>query len=167
MGDQDDMGAGLAGRPGDESMPGDARRGGQAGGGLVAGPDQPAPVGADGAGGGLRLGRPVGAVGVEAMVDRERQKAAAVRAGPVGGEMQQGDGISAPGKGDGEGAVAVGAQAGGQAAFSLRAPVRIGAAQPGLRAGGRVAAGARAGVQAKRVPSSMARVRWGAVAVAA
>jgi len=89
--------------------------------------------------------------------------------GPIGGEVQQGDGIPAAGQGDRERPRCLRQKAGGQAASGLDDPVRIGPAQPGLRAGGRVvvAAGARAGVQAKRAPISVARVRWGAVAVAA
>ena len=88
--------------------------------------------------------------------------------GPIGGEVKQGDGIAAAREGDGEGRVTVRQQAGGQADLALGDPVRGGTAQPGLRAGGRVVvAGGRAGVQAKRVPMSVARVRWAAVAVAA
>jgi len=89
--------------------------------------------------------------------------------GPVGGEMQQGDGIPAAGQGDRERPGTALQQAGGQTALSPNDPIRVRPAQPGLRAGGRagVAAGARAGAQAKRVPISVARVRWAAVAVAA
>lgn len=86
----------------------------------------------------------------------------------MGGEVEQGDGIAAAGQGQGDGTRTVRLKPGGQAALGPGKPVRIGRAQPGRRAGGRVVvAGARAGVQAKRVAISVARVRWGAVAVAA
>ncbi len=101
------------------------------------------------------------------MIDGQGQQAAAVRPGPAGGQMQQGDGIAAAGQGEGERRRDVSLQTGGQAAVGLGDPVRIRGVQPGLRAGGRVVAGARAGVQANRVPISVARVRWAAVAVAA
>ena len=81
--------------------------------------------------------------------------------------MQEGDGVSAAGQGEGEWRRDISLQAGGQTAVGPGDPVRIWRVQPGLRAGGRVVAGARAGVQAKRVPISVARVRWAAVAVAA
>lgn len=88
-------------------------------------------------------------------------------AGPIGGEMKQGDRVAAARQRNGQRMPDVRLKAGGQAALGPGDPVRIRPVQPGLRAGGRVVAGARAGVQAKRVPSSVARVRWAAVAVAA
>lgn len=80
--------------------------------------------------------------------------------------MQQGDRVPAAGQGQDDGARIIGAQAGRQPGDGLSGPVRVGPVQPGRRAGGR-AAGARAGAQVKRVPSSVARARWAAVAVAA
>ena len=167
MGDQDDPRPGLAGGVGDQAVAGDAGGGGQAGGRLVASPRQTPPVGADGAGGGLGAGGPVGAFGVDAVIDGQGQQRALPGVGPVGGEVEQGDGIPPAGQGDDERAPGLCLQPGGQAALSRPDPVRRGLAQPGLRAGGRVVAGARAGVQAKRAPISVARVRWAAVAVAA
>lgn len=101
------------------------------------------------------------------MIDGEGQQGAAPGVGPVSGEVQQGDGIPTAGQGDDERARGLCFQPGGQPLFGPNDPVRSGPAQPGRRAGGRVAAGARAGVQAKRVPISVARARWAAVAVAA
>jgi hypothetical protein len=143
MGDQNDLRPGLTRGVGDQPVAGDA-------------------------GGGLGARGPGGAVGIQAVIDGQGQQAAAVSPGPVGGDLQQGDGVPATGQGDPEGARRSGEQASGQAAVGPGDPVRVGPVQPGLRAGGRAGvAGARAGVQAKRVPISVARVRWAAVAVAA
>lgn len=162
------MSAGLAGGLGDQAVAGGAGGGGQSGGGLVAGPRQAAPVGAGGAGGGSGAGGPVGAVRVQIVIDGQRRQATAVRLRPLDGEVQESDRIAAAGQGESDRAGVIAPQPGGQAGLSPGDPIRVLPAQPGLRAGGRVAvAGARTGAQAKRVPSSVARVRWAAEAVAA
>lgn len=75
---------------------------------------------------------------------------------PVGGDAQQGDGIAAARKGQGDRVSDVGLKPGGQTIARPADPAGFGIAQPPLRAGGR-AAGAAA--QAKRVRISVARVR--------
>ena len=90
------------------------------------------------------------------MVDGQGQQAAAVVAGPAGGEVEQGDGIAAAGQGDGQWAGAVGVEPDGQPFADPVQPGRGGRAQPALRAG-----------QAKRVRSSPARVRRAALPASA
>ena len=168
MGDEDDPGPGLTGGVSDQPMTGQTGGGRKPRGRLVTRPDQPPPLGAEGAGGRCGPGRPAGAVGVEAVIDGQGQQRTALRPCPVGGKVQQGDGIAAAGQGDDDRIRAVGPKAGAQPGLGVREPVGVAQAQPGRRAGVRAgAAGARAGVQAKRAPSSVARVRWAAEAVAA
>ena len=156
MGEQDDAGAGRAGGVGDQAVAGGAGGGGQARSGLRAGPRQGAPIGAGGAGGVCGEGGPAGAVGAKAVIDGQNQKAAAVVAGPAGGDLKQGDGVAAAGEGEGQRARAVGFKPGAQPFADAMDPGRAGRAQPALRAG-----------QAKRVRSSPARVRRAALPPAA
>lgn len=160
VGQKDDPRAGVPGGVGQQAMAGGARGGGQSGGRLVAGPVQTPPVGVDRPGGRFGERVPAGAVRVQTVIDGERQQGPSRAGGPVGGEMQKGDGIPAAGQGDGDGPGGVTLQPVGQARLGPPEPVRDGIAQPGLRA----AAGA---AQAKRVRISVARVRSAGVAVGA
>ena len=98
----------------------------------------------------------MGAVGAEAVIDGQGQQAPTVIAGPVGGDGQQGDGVSAAGQGQGEGAVGVRLKPRGQPFANLAEPGGAGGIQPALRAG-----------QAKRVRRAAARVRRAAAPASA
>ena len=123
---------------------------------------QAPPVGSDGARGLFGEGRPGGAVGAETVVDGQGQQAAAVRLRPIGGDVQQGEGVAAAGQGEGERTVDAGFQPRGQARPDGPGPVGGVWRQPGLRAG--AAAGA---AQPMRVRVSVARVRRAGLAASA
>jgi len=91
------------------------------------------------------------------MVDGQGEKAAAVVSRPVGGDGQQGDGVSSSGQGQGEGPLDVRLKPGGQPFADAVDPGRGGRAQPALRGAG----------QAKRVRRPAARVRRAALPAAA
>lgn len=165
MGEQDDAGSGLARRLGDQAMTGHAGGGGQAGRGPGAGPGQAAPVRPGLAGGARGETGPGGAVGVEAVIDRQGQKSAAVGPGPVGSEAQQGDGIAAAGQGERERTINLDLKPRGQAGPDEPGPVGEVWRQPGLRVGGAGVAGAAG--QPMRVRASVARVRTAALAPSA
>ena len=162
VGEQDDLCSGLARRLGDQAVAGAAGGDGQAGERLGTGPAQTAPVGADIAGGLFGEGGPAGAFGAQAVVDGQRQQPSAVRPRPVGGQVQQGDGVAATGQGEGDRMTGAALQPGGQAVPDRRGPIPGRRGQPGRRAG--VAAGA---AQPMRVRASAARVRTAGVAASA
>lgn len=163
MGEQDHMRAGLTRRIGDEGVTGGAGGGLEAGRGFVARPVQGLPVGADGPR--LRTGadHPGGAVGIQPVIDGERQQASPGRPRPIDRDMQQSDGIAAAGQGDGDRMIDMGFEPAVEDRPRLRQPARNDRAQPGLRAGGRAAGAA----QAKRVRISVARERSAAEEVSA
>lgn len=90
------------------------------------------------------------------MVDGQGQQAAAVIAGPAGGDLEQGDGVAAAGQGEGQRIRGAGLKPDGQPFADAVQPGRGGRAQPALRAG-----------QAKRVRSSPARARRAALPASA
>ena len=88
-----------------------------------------------------------------------------MRASPVGGDVQQGERISPAGQGQGDGAIDVALEPGGQTVMDRLDPGGVGLAQPGRRAGAVAAAGAAA--QANWVRNWVARARAAALAVGA
>jgi len=164
VGEQDHARARRSRRVSDQGMAGGAGRGLQPGRRLFAEPPKPLPIGAERP---CLFACPHGpreAVRVQAVVDGQGQQAAAVGPRPLGGKMQQGDGIAAAGQGDGDRMIDTGLKPAVEDRPRLPQPVRRDSGQPGLRAGGRAAAGA---AQAKRVRISVARVRRAAEAPSA
>lgn len=161
MGEQDDARASFAGGVGDQGVASAAGGGGQAAGGFGPGPCQAAPVGVGVSRRPFGEGGPAGAVRGQAVVDGEGQQASTALPRPVGGDMQQGDGVAAAGQGEGDGMARIRFQPGGQAGQNRPGPAVVGLAQPGRRAG--VAAAA----QPRRVRVSAARVRTAGLAASA
>lgn len=141
-----------------------ARRRGKPGGGFGAAPVEPAPVGPGLTGGAFGEGGPARTVGVETVIDGQGQEAPAVGAGPVGGEMQQGEGVAAARQGQGERMIDVRLQPRGQGGQDGPGPVGGIVRQPGLRA---AAGAAGATGQPIRVRASVARVLTAALAPSA
>ncbi len=100
---QQHRGPGLARGLGQQGMAGPAGGGRQAGGWLGGGPVQGAKARPELRGGAGGAGRPGAALGIEAMVDRERQQGPPVRPGPGPGGEQQGQGIPATREADRQG----------------------------------------------------------------
>ncbi len=115
MAQQDDPGPARAGGVGQQGMPGAAGGGGQAGGGLGAVPAQSLPVGTRGQGGVTGEGGPAGAVGVEVMIDGQRQETATVSLRPGRSQFQQGQGVTAARKAQGDGRIDMSVKPGAQA----------------------------------------------------
>src|SRR5690606_33084503 len=99
---QDDAGAGGSGGVGQQGVTGGAGGGGQAGGGLVAGPDQTPPVGPGPARGFGGEGGPAGAVGIQPVVDGQGQQTTTAATGPAGRQIEQRHGIAAARQGQGD-----------------------------------------------------------------
>lgn len=163
MGEQNDPGTGSPGSLGHQAMTGDASGGGQTGLGFRTGPVQTAPISPGINRGPFREGGPVGAGGVQPVVDGQGQQTAVVRPGPVGGEPEQGDGVPAPGQGQRDGMIDTRFQPCGQDSADRAGPVLGRWGQPALRVGG----GAAGGVQPMRVRASDARVRTAGLAASA
>jgi hypothetical protein len=100
VGQQDDLGAGVARGFDEQAMPRHSGRCGQTGRGFVANPALFDPVDAQGGAGVGANPAPVAADRVQSMIDRNRQQPTATRSRPVCSQLQQGHGVAATGQAD-------------------------------------------------------------------